>query len=420
MKLTKILENINNIDLTHSTDDELLNHIKTASWEDGREIIKALPAHRNISDDFAIKLRTQLPAGNGEYLTNALIKSGYNPPESVMMGWIKYDPGIFEYMVNRKIPPHNVQLAAISKNGFLVKSLFLKGYIPHDDVILAAIKNKSNIGAYIKKHIPFPSKVVADALYERTKGKYDLRSVARDHHPVRSNFNDWTEEELERLVKHIDANSLITVFESLNHTPSINIQKIAAKRNGYIIGTLPKPVSTQVIDIALKNQPRVINHIDNPTIDQQKIAVTADVVALEGIKHPSKEVIDIAINKAPVNFIYFLNPKYITDELQLTALNNDTTNFKVDLLDKIPDPSPEFLELYSKKYGTNGYQFLKKRNLLTKELLNNILTSSDNFKTSIGYQNFNHAIHTIFADNSLLLNKWLRYGEKMRSEFENN
>src|SRR5574343_452644 len=414
MKITKILENINNIDITHSSDDELFKYIDNFNTAAGAlqliQFLKSIPSQRNISDEFAINLFLNTQHGRLTVI-GGLLEGGYYPPEHVMMKWVKKDPSVFEYLVRDKIPPHDVQLAAISKNGFLIKSLFLKGYIPHDDVILAAIKNKSNIGAYIKKHIPFPSKVVADALYERTKGKHDLRKYARDTHPIRSNFNDWTEDELKRLVQNIDPDSLELVFKQLKSPPSIEIQKIAAKRNGLIVKYLPKPINSQVINIALVNNPNAIQVIDNPTVEQQKSTVYKDIFALQHIKHPAPEIISYAINKHPSRFINYLHPDVITDDMQLMAIKNDTNNTNSYMLEYIPHPTANFLDMYAVKYGITGYFYIKKRNLLTTELSTKALTADRNFKNGVIYQQFTSAVLEIFANNNLLLNKWLRYGE---------
>src|SRR5574343_833239 len=110
MKITRILENINNIDITHSSDDELLQYINGFPLYSNEldDFILIIPQKRNITDDFAIKL-VKKTKHNVHFITSKLLDGGYYPPEHVMMAWVKKEPSIIEYIALKKIPPHDVQ-----------------------------------------------------------------------------------------------------------------------------------------------------------------------------------------------------------------------------------------------------------------------------------------------------------------------
>jgi hypothetical protein len=95
-----------------------------------------------------------------------------------------------------------------------------------------------------------------------------------------------------------------------------------------------------IANLALSIHGYYIKEIDNPTLEQQKIAVKRDATSISHSKNPFEEVQMMAVLNDADNIRRIKNP---TDKVQLVAINNDNTIFMY-----LKTPSLEVSEIFNK------------------------------------------------------------------------
>jgi hypothetical protein len=135
---------------------------------------------------------------------------------------------------------------------------------------------------------------------------------------------------------------------------------------------------------AVKRDGYLIRHIKNPSEAVQLAAIAENDWAIQFIMNPSEIVQLAAVTQNGYAIQHIENP---SEAVQLAAV----TKF-VDAIEYIENPTQ----------------------LVIKTILTNPIVIYDNQKY------YERLVKEIFKDNTLLMKKWLRYGETMRNSYETN
>jgi hypothetical protein len=126
-----------------------------------------------------------------------------------------------------------------------------------------------------------------------------------------------------------------------------------------------------------------------------------DAEAIQLIDDPSEKVQLVAVQRDPFSIYYIKNP---TEKVQLLAVSLNAYTIR-----SIKNPS-EAVQLEAIREG-NGrvVQFLENP---TASAIKAALTQQGLIDDSMDYTRI---VKKLFANNTILMNKWLRYGEAMRN-----
>ncbi len=133
---------------------------------------------------------------------------------------------------------------------------------------------------------------------------------------------------------------------------------------------------------AIKKNATAIYNISAPTREMQELAIRAKPTIIASPIHFDEDMIMLAIS---LNGFVIAGVKNPTEEMQLIAVRNHPGT-----LSSIKNP--------------------------TKLTIRTALTDERNFIHDQIYGAYQHEVKQLFANNALLMKKWLRYGEVMYNE----
>lgn len=275
-----------------------------------------------------------------------IFRSGYKPSDEQMTKWARARP----YIIGDAIRlyghvPDDALIAALSKSGQHLTDLLSQGYIPSDDVLIAAVTKKKSLAKIIPLYIKTPSIRLARSINKivgyTAISEPNLQSTA----PITqsNNFSTWTDEDIIELIKKTDPGNIKNIIKDLKN-PSDEVQVAAVKREVSILSWLHVQ-SQKAIEVALKKNPWNIGYVKTPTTEQMMKAIKQDSSVIRSLA--TKDNITLP------------------NEVIQAGLTSD-----------------QFIHGQSKEY-------------------------------------YDKTIQLIFPTNTLLINKWIRYGDKRREELKN-
>ena len=126
----------------------------------------------------------------------------------------------------------------------------------------------------------------------------------------------------------------------LIENPSEEIQKLAVQQDGYAIKYIKNP-SEEVQKTAVNQESYAIQYIKNPSEEIQKLAVQKNGYVIEYIKNPSEEIQKLAVQYNGYAIVYIKNP---TKEVQKLAVQQNGA-----VIQTIKNPSYELQKLAVQK-----------------------------------------------------------------------
>ena len=136
--------------------------------------------------------------------------------------------------------------------------------------------------------------------------------------------------------------------------PSAELQKLAIDSDHEIYKKIKNLDPFVFLDVIRRN-PAIIRDIDNPTEEMQMAAVNNHSFYIRDIKKPTINVIKQVINNSPSNLEY-ISEEYQTDEIQKYALQrfkNDQQNYRSYMLKYFKNPSEEIIKECLRIHGRN-------------------------------------------------------------------
>ncbi len=121
-----------------------------------------------------------------------------------------------------------------------------------------------------------------------------------------------------------------------------------------------------------------IEYINDPSESVQMAAVNQNGYSIQCIKNPSEAVQLVAVKNNGWSIRHIKNP---SEAVQLAAVNENGW-----VLEDITKPPPQLIKIALQRLALSGYE-----------------------------QRYRDLVKKVFANNALLMRKWLRYDETMRS-----
>lgn len=185
-----------------------------------------------------------------------------------------------------------------------------------------------------------------------------------------------------------------------NPNPTEAQQLAAVSIDGYQIKTLLANgvhLSDKVIFAALANNGYCIKNVPNPTEEMKIAAVKQTPTAIIFIKKPSAAVKQAYLDMVPNGIRRINNP---TEEQQLAAVSKDGSVILRDI--KVGKRNPISSKVLAAALSEPNF-------------INGKLSYSSNSTSNIIRQKkYDDFVKKTFADNTVLMNKWLRYAQNIR------
>ena len=124
----------------------------------------------------------------------------------------------------------------------------------------------------------------------------------------------------------------------LIENPSEEIQKLAVQQDEYNIKFIENP-SYELQKLAVQQNGAVIRYIENPSYELQKLAVQENGYAIEYIENPSEEIQKLAVQQDGYAIYYIENP---SEEVQKIAVKQNINIYKY-----INNPYPSVTKYYN-------------------------------------------------------------------------
>ena len=332
------------------------------------------------------------------------------PTDAQLIRQVRYDPSSIR---NIRKPNESVQLAAVKKDGLILKTIFDMGIKPSDDVQICAIEQNSKAIVYIKNPSVTVQKEFA-RMYPHDKASIQnptkeiifagLKGRSESASEWIKLLKDPTEEDL------INAVKICAYAIKWLDNPSEKVQLAAVRKVGYSIKYIKHP--TELVQItAITNKDgresggSILSYINDLCENAKLAAVNLDGNFIKFIKNPSDEMKLLAIRQSGYSIRYINNPseslkmeavshnggviQYIKNpsrEIQLAAVENDG-----HAIYYIKNPTHEVKLAAVKKTGT---------------AINYIRSPNEEIQLAAVQQN-PHAINYIFSKNIILSNKVL-------------
>ncbi|MCK9369774.1 hypothetical protein M0R04_07710 [Candidatus Dojkabacteria bacterium] len=157
-----------------------------------------------------------------------------------------------------------------------------------------------------------------------------------------------------------------------------------------------------VDDLAACNQPELAH----ASPQEQLAAIKKNANAIQNIKNPTREMQRIAIEKQPTIIAAMKNHgTHFDEDMLLLAISHN--GFVIGSID---DPSEEMQMTAIKDHIGTISSIVNP----TPRVVKFAFSNPQYFLHDHLYDTFKHEVARIFADNTLLMKKWLRYGEAMR------
>lgn len=147
------------------------------------------------------------------------------------------------------------------------------------------------------------------------------------------------------------------VIERLEN-PTEEMQLVAVETNGLALQYIKNP-SAAVQKAALQNTPRAIQYIENPSEDMLLQVVNAGWNNLDYIKNPSPELIEAALAQSGWAIRYIKNPD---EKTQLKAVEKN-----YDAIKYIRDPAPS-VQLAAVRGNYEALRYIKNPSTEAKDL----------------------------------------------------
>jgi hypothetical protein len=158
-------------------------------------------------------------------------------------------------------------------------------------------------------------------------------------------------------------------------------------------------------DFVVMNQPE----LENATEQEQLKAIQENPAAIHNLKNPTREMQKIAIEKKPTVIVALKRGTRFDEDMLMLAVS--LNGF---VISNIENPSEE-LQLAA---VTNHIGAIESIAHPTTAVIKLALTNENNFYHEQRYHAFQHNVKRIFADNAVLMKKWLRYGETRLDNLE--
>jgi hypothetical protein len=239
-----------------------------------------------------------------------------------------------------------------------------------DDVLIAAIHKKPNRAKAIRHLVRNISSKLAEVIQS-----YGFKV---DEYKTNTNLdedlNKWSEKQLLMYFKKLPMDHIKFHFRKLTN-PSNKLIKVVIQRNGSMIRYVSKDRQTPDIQLlAVKQQPNsaTISGIIEPTLEVQEYCINTMAFLIKSINNPDRSIIIKA---------FTINPTLLPSMYESHLLNPPIFSnlFKPDIIKEV---------LTSQKTYTE----------------NNYITAIIKF------------IKIYFKDNTLLMNKWIRYAEQQSAK----
>ncbi|MCK9369743.1 hypothetical protein M0R04_07545 [Candidatus Dojkabacteria bacterium] len=205
---------------------------------------------------------------------------------------------------------------------------------------------------------------------------------------------------------------IVTPLESMTEKQQIAL----VSQDGKKIKQIPNP-SVVVQTAAVKQYPNSIQYIKNPSEDVQLVAVTTNHMSLFVIINkckiiPSEAVQVAAVSSSGYTIRWIKKP---SEQVQLIAIHSDP-----DYLRFIKKPTEAVQLLAVTRSGCAIIELLDKG---IKKFSDNVIRTALIDLNLIKYSNkwgavkhYDDVVRALFPNNSLLMKKWIRYGQALRDE----
>lgn len=251
------------------------------------------------------------------------------PTEKVQLMAVKENPYDIRYINH---PTKKVQLLAVREAPITIKSIANPATETYIIPLKAIYKIEMDSNTAIK--FPEETKMLFTRLTEIEK-IYDEEIMMLDYADEFENktsattaADQWRLKERQKTLisfnenvkgtNYLPANDVEINNERISSVETKNVEIV--KQNPRAINSIDNP-SEKVQVIAVNKDPDCLRLIKNPTEKVQQAAVNADVEVIQFIKNPSEDVQSVAINKNPyLAFKYIDNP---SEKVLLTAVQRD-------------------------------------------------------------------------------------------------